>query len=419
MKIPLLQRLRETRVLENYSFMTALSIFSALIGLIIYPYVIRMTGKDAYGTYVYALTIATFFQVLLDFGFEAPSVKAIVQARNDLNEQSGIVTCVLSLKAVFIAICGLVYTLCIFIIPFMRTHWELCLFVFIHVVALSLFPTWYFQGLKKMKMVTYINLTLRLSTIPLIFWMVHSPQDIGLYALIIMLSIVIGTMVAYIFLFKDGIRFRRISVGRLITLLSDSVPFFATSLTCDLKSLVIKAIIKNTFGIGEVAIYDFAEKIVSIPRLFTVNINGALFPEVVNNATSSRVRRILKYERIIGILFTILIALLSYPAVMILGGKEMLDAIPVTIVLSASIYTGLVAGAYINFVLIPSNHYYIITINQIIAFVSCILFATFGLILWKDINIVALSLVLSGLIEILFCRYMSKRLNCSPLNSNN
>ena len=52
MNIHFLQRLRETRVLENYSFMTALSIFSALIGLIIYPYVIRMTGKDAYGAYI-------------------------------------------------------------------------------------------------------------------------------------------------------------------------------------------------------------------------------------------------------------------------------------------------------------------------------------------------------------------------------
>ena len=66
MNIHFLQRLRETRVLENYSFMTALSIFSALIGLIIYPYVIRMTGKDAYGAYIYAFTIATFFQAVID-----------------------------------------------------------------------------------------------------------------------------------------------------------------------------------------------------------------------------------------------------------------------------------------------------------------------------------------------------------------
>ena len=99
MKVPhIIKRLHETKVLENYSFMTALSIISALIGLVIYPFVIRATGKDAYGTYIYAFTIASFFQVLIDFGFDAPCAKAIVQARDDLRECSRIVSAVLLLN---------------------------------------------------------------------------------------------------------------------------------------------------------------------------------------------------------------------------------------------------------------------------------------------------------------------------------
>jgi len=410
------QRLRETRVLENYSFMTALSIFSALIGLVIYPYVIRMTGKDAYGTYVYAFTIATFFHVIMNFGFESPCAKAIVQAKDNLQEQCRIVSNVLTLKAGFILLCGIVFTAGLFLVPFMRSYQTLCVISFIHLTALSLFPTWYFQGLKKMKTVTYINVAIRLSTIPFILWLVHSPQDIERYAVIVMTSIVLGTIVAYICLFKRGIRLERVSMERHKKLLSDSLPFFATFLTDSLKSLSVKAIIKHTFGVGDVAIYDFAEKLVNIPRLFTQNINGALFPEVVNNATPYRVQRILKYERLIGAGSCVLIAILSYPAVLILGGREMMDAVSVTIILSALIYTWLVAGAYINFVFIPANRYYIITINQVIAFVSCVLIAIVGLFFWRNLNMVALSLILSGFIEILFCRYMSKRLPDSPLN---
>lgn len=418
MKIPILQRLRETRVLENYSFMTALSIFSALIGLIIYPYVIRMTGKEAYGTYVYAFTIATFFHVIMNFGFESPCAKAIVQAHKDLKEQSRIVSNVLTLKAGIILLCGVVFTACLCLIPFMRMYQSLCIISFIHLTALSLFPTWYFQGLKKMKTVTYINVAIRLSTIPFILWLIHSPQDIECYALIVMVSIVLGTIVAYICLFARGIRLERVSLAYHKRLFSDSLPFFATYLTDSLKSLTVKAIIKHTFGVGEVAIYDFAEKLVNIPRLFTQNINGALFPEVVTNATPSRVQRILKYERLIGAGFCVLIALLSYPAVLILGGRAMMDAVSVTIILSASIYTWLVAGAFINFVFIPTNRYYIITYNQIIAFVSCVIIAFIGLFVWRNINMVALGLCLSGFIEILFCRYMSKRIEGSPLATN-
>ena len=328
MKMTLLQRLKETRVLENYSFMTALSIFSALIGLIIYPYVIRVTGKEAYGTYVYAFTIATFFQAVIDYGFDSPCAKAIVQAREDLRELGRIVTSVLLLKLVFIVLCAVAFVICIYCVPFMQNHFRLCLMTFIQLIATSLFPVWYFQGLKKMKFVTYINLAFRLSTIPLIIWLVHAPEDIGVYAFIVMSSIILGTLIAYVCLFADGICLQRVTIDRLRVLLYDATPFFATSLTSSFKALAVKTIIKHSFGIGEVAIYDLAEKIVTIPRFFTQNINGALFPEVVNNATSNRVRRILKYERIIGVGFALAVALLSYPLVLMFGGHEMQEAIP-------------------------------------------------------------------------------------------
>ncbi len=388
--------------------MTALSILSALIGLIIYPYVIRMTGKVAYGTYVYAFTIATFFQVIMDFGFDSPCAKAIVEAREDLLERSRIVTSVLTLKLCLIAACGLVFALFVWFIPFMHNNSLLCLVTFIQLAATSLFPVWYFQGLKKMKHVTYINLTLRIATIPLIIWLVRTPEHINRYALIVMASIVTGTLISYLYLLQDGIRLQRITQQRLKRLISDATPFFATSITGVLKSLSVKTIIKQFFGVGEVAVYDLAEKIITIPRYFTQNINAALFPEVVANATPERVQRILKYERGIGACFTAVIALLSYPAVLILGGQQMIDAVYITAMLSTSIYTWLVVGAYINFVFIPANRYYIITINQIIAFATCVLFALAGLLLWNHIMMVALGLMLSGFVEVFFCRYYSR-----------
>ena len=173
----------------------------------------------------------------------------------------------------------------------------------------------------------------------------------------------------------------------------------------------VKAIIKHSFGVGEVAVYDLAEKIITIPRYFTQNINSALFPEVVANATPDRVKRILRYERRIGTGLALVIALLSYPAVLLLGGQQMLGAVWITVLLSTTIYTWLVAGAYINFVFIPANRYYLITLNQIVALVSCVLTAALGLLVWKDITVVAFGLMVSGFVEVLFCRYLTNRIN--------
>lgn len=408
-KLPFIQWLQETRVLENYSFMTALSIFSALIGLIIYPYIIRVTGKDVYGVYVYALTIATFFQAVVDYGFDSPCAKAIVLAKDNLQERNRIVSSFLALKSILVGVCGIIFLICLIFVPFMANHTAICIMTFIQLIAGSFFPVWYFQGLKKMKYVTYINLGVRLSTIPFILILILSPTDINLYAFIVMTSVLIGTFISYIFLFTDGVRLQRTSANRILLLFHETTPFFITSITGSLKGLAVKAIIKHSLGIGEVAIYDLAEKIVAIPRFFTKNINSALFPEIVSSPTASRVQRILKYERVIGISTAVIVSILSYPAVLLLGGGNMLDAVPVTILLSIMIYTELCAGAYIHFVFIPANRYYLVTMNQVSSFVSCILAAFAGLMFWEDISMVATGVVVSGFIEVLFCHYAAKK----------
>ena len=389
--------------------MTALSVLSALIGLIIYPYVIRVVGKEMYGTYVYALTLISYFLIVMDFGFDPPCAKAIVQANGNKDAYSHIVSAVFTAKLLLTIICGGIIAFLFHFVPFMASHKMLCVFAFVQAFAQVLFPGWYFQGTKTMKVVTYINLGFRLLTIPFIIGLIHSPSDVWYYALIVMLSIVLGTLSAYIFLIHDGIHIRLLPFREVKCFFKDGFPFFVTNLSDGLKSAILKTVIKQTLGVGEVAIYDMAEKIVNIPHILTQNINGALFPEIINNAAPRRVKKVLQTERTIGFAFMLLTILLSYPAVLILGGEQMRDAIPVTMILSITIYTWLVVGAYLNFIFVPQNKYYFVTINQFVALFSCILLMSVGLLIWRDVTMVALVRMLSGIAEIIFCTYITRK----------
>ena len=101
--------------------------------------------------------------------------------------------------------------------------------------------------------------------------------------------------------------------------------------------------------------------------------------------------------------------------VLILGGHSMTMAYPVAIILSFNIYAYLITGAYLNFVFVPSNKYYFVTIEQIIACVSCLslflLFATlFNAIAPEYIVLsVALGMAASSALELVFCRYADKK----------
>ena len=405
----IIKRLRETKVLENYTYMTALNIFTALISLIIYPYIIRVTGKYTYGIYVYAMTIALYFQIFLDFGFESPCAKAIVKNINNSAMCSEILSAVFSAKTYFYLLSIAIFCSLYAISSFVRENLLICLICFLQSYALSLFPQWYFQAIKDMKRVTYINLSCRLLTIPFIFLFVKNSQDIWIYALITTISYFVGTIIAYIFILNNKLKIKLLSLRIVFPYLKEAFPFFISDLAGNLKEGLLKTIIKNVFGIAEVAVYDLAIKLISIVRIFTQNINKSLFPEFIDRSTKDKVRQILKYERIIGLTITVLTCLVAYPAILLLGGSEMLDAFPLVLILSWTIYSYLIIRVYLDFVFVASGRYLFVTKNQLVALSSSVLLSLVGLFMWHNVATIALALSISGFIEIIYCRYVCIR----------
>lgn len=401
-----IRRLLATKVLQNYSYMSALNIFGALISLLIYPYVIRVVGSEQYGLYVFLMAVVMYFQAVLDYGFDQPAAKAIVQNKDDIVAQSRILSTVIMAK-IFLLVCVFIIAgLIISVIPVLRGNALLISILFFQPISTILLPVWYFQGIKDMRSVTIIQLCIRLLQIPFIFLLVHSPADILVYALIISTTTLLGGVVGLLTVIRRGIRLVRVPVSAVYTLFREGTPFFLTTMTGMIKERTLTIVIGAMCGMQEVAIYDLANKIVQIPRLFTQSINAALFPEVVDNAPAMRVQRILKHERIIALVIVLCVIILGYPAVYLLGGENMLGAYPLAIILSFTIYTYLVVGAYLQFVFIPHNKYYYVALNQLVALISCFLLCGIGLLFTHSTMLFAISLVLSGFAEIGFCRYI-------------
>ena len=58
------------KIIENYFFMTVLQVLNSFFYLLIYPYLIRALGGSAYGLYVFATSISTYFLFVINFGFD-------------------------------------------------------------------------------------------------------------------------------------------------------------------------------------------------------------------------------------------------------------------------------------------------------------------------------------------------------------
>ncbi|ODM54979.1 oligosaccharide flippase family protein [Elizabethkingia meningoseptica] len=397
-------------IIENYFFMTLLQILNSFFYLLIYPYLIKTLGSDNYGLFVFITSIVMYFVFFVNFGFDLPATKAIALALNDKHEISRILSCIYTGKVLFFAISVIVYFLLIFIVPFLYTNKELAIITFLQIINFVIFPNWYFQAIQKMKIVTLIQLSCKILTLPLIFLFVKSKNDLIIYATIVSGGFVFGGIIANIIIvYFHNIKIKFVKLKEIKVWIKDSLPFFLSNSTGIIKEQSVALIIGAFFGMKEVAIYDLANKIVSIPRTLLMSINGAIFPKLILNIDSTRVKKIIKYEFIISILVILMIIICGSFIVRVMGGIEMKLAYPLAILLSCSIMSWLIVGAYINFVFVPNKVSFYAVKNQIVALISFLLVTLIGLLVTKNLMILGVAICFSALAEIFYCIYITKK----------
>lgn len=399
-----------SKVAENYVFMTILQVLNVCFYILIYPFVIRVLGAESYGLYAYAAALVMLFITFVSFGFDLPAAKRIAEHASDTGVKEQVLSEVTTAKILLEGIALVVFAVLFPVSAKMQSAPVLYSIVFVQTLSNIFFPQWYFQGIQRMRVVTYIQVCFRLLSLPFIFWLLRAPEDLWIFALILTLCSVLGSLVAWwIIRYREGLHVRLVPLSDAWRSTREALPFFLSNATSALKEQGIVLLIGMFLGMTDVAIYDLANKIIIIPRTILSKLNDAIFPQMMAQPSASGRRKVLLGEVAIGLVSIVLVAAFGYWAVLVLGGKAMLASYPVSIILSVTILTWLVVGAMIYFYIIPSGQTYYITLNQVIAMVSTFAFAGVSLYFTHSVYLLAASLAIAGLIEIVFCSIVIRR----------
>ncbi len=412
---PFLRRLKallwDTKIFENYAFMTAVNVVNGLVGFLVYPYVIRVLGAENYGLYAFVLAVSLYFSLLVNFGLYRPMAKLVVENKDDKPTLSKLISGVLTLRFLLALAIVPVFILLLTFVPFMRQNASLFLLGFLLIFSNVLNIMWYYRGLSRMRVVASILMVIRLLSIPFIIIFVTSTDDACVYMLITVASqILCGLFTLFWAIYHDGIKLCAVSFSMIKELFRTGIPFFFDECTMSLKENGLPVLIGIFFQMCDVALYDLAVKVVNLFLQFLNQVNSAIFPEYVVKSTKDIVRRILKIEWIMSLSIIAFLALTGYWIILLLGGEQMLAAYPLMMMISAFIVSGLVVGCYTNFVFIARGKDSYIAKNQLIATIT--MFATFmiGVFLWHNILIAGLAVLLSVISEVLYCRFVARRI---------
>ena len=399
------------KIAENYFFMTLLLVLNSFFGLLIYPYLIRTLGAESYGVYIFASTVVNYFICFIGFGFDMYGVRLIAENPFSIKKKSNVLSIIFTTKLYLEIVSIILAILVSFVFPILRTYFWVYIVCFANTLLNIFFPTWYFQGVQKMRVVSYIQLIFKLLSLPFIFIFIKKPDDILLFAIIMTASSLLGALYAFIHLLVfERLKISLVPIKHTFVYIKESQYFFYTNFLNMMKIQTINLIIGTRYSMTDLALYDLANRIVSIPLMLITNINSALFPKVVSNFNVPLIKKILMTERIIGILAVLTVVVFGKIAIQILGGEAMEGSYWIAVILSFTIFAFLQTSCYIGLILIPNRKDSYVLKDLILSFTTLFTLIVLRMLLSKNILVLPLAFSLAALAELLYLRNVSKKI---------
>lgn len=333
-----------------------------IIPLLTLPYLTRVLGVEGFGIYSLTLSLAQYFVILIDFGFNLSASKKIAEHQDNPEYISKVFFETLYSKSILCAISILI----IILLTITSTHAVIqseLIYTVLMLIGTTLMPAWFFQGIEKLSVVTNLMIVAKLSMLPLFFIFVHSDADIK-YAVIIQSSMnLLAGIIAIIYIYrKKLVRVVNFSSLKIAHTLKDSFPIFFATLSISLYTMSTTIIIGMFSNVYEVSIFTAADRVKgAILGIFLV-LGNAFYPRInsllVNKKEEaySLIRKIFYWQGGLCIAITICVIVFSKLITKIMFGSEYSEVSTLLILFSPVYILVIQSTVLANYILLPHGY---------------------------------------------------------------
>lgn len=335
---------------KNLTNLSIVEFINIAVPFIILPYLLRVIGKEYYGLVIFAQAVISYFLILQNFGINTYAVKEVSLIKNNKRKLNSLVSNVFVFKIALFFFSLLLLFLLVSVFPYFKEI-KLLLFLTMWICFFDvIFPKWYFQGLERMKYITYVFVVSKLGSLFLIIFFVKEPNDYILIPIIYGVSSIIAGLGSLVILFKiDRVNFLFPKISDLKILMQRSNTFFISEAAVAVFANSNKVIIGSVLGMNELAYYDLADKIVSVFKHVPLNIvRNSIYPRVVITKNMNIVKNTTLIMGAYSIIVIVFIMIFASSIVNIIGGIEMSNSSNILKLFSISIFTTHISNYYIT-----------------------------------------------------------------------
>lgn len=314
-------------LLENFLSLGALQIISYVIPLITLPYQSRVLGVEKFGLVFFAYAFMAYFMVLTDYGFNLSATREIAVNRHNKNNISNIFSSVTCIKILLLILSYLILLVVSILVPKIHENWLVFQLSFLMVIGNAIYPVWFFQGMERMKYITFLNILSKIIFLILLFVFVKHQSDYMLVPLLNSLGFIVSGIIGMYFAIKHlGAKFYIPSFHSIKKQFKYSSEFFLSRVSVALYTNT------NSFCLGlissniMVGYYVAAEKIYTAISGMVYPLTNAIYPYIAKNKDIKLFRKILFLVVIINICICTFVYTFAPQIITIFYGAEMLKA---------------------------------------------------------------------------------------------
>lgn len=289
-------------LLSNFSSLAILQLLNMFLPLITLPYLVQVLGVETFGLLSFSLSIVMIFNIFISFGFELSATREISMNKSSLDKISEIFCSVLIIKSIFLLLSFIILLIILVLSEYIAEHSELYIITFGVVLGNSLFPTWIFQGMERMKYITIINAAVKIFFTLLVFKLVLDESDYLYVPLLSALGAFIGGGGALLLAIRMfNIKINCPSIKNIIHQFNSSKHFFLSRMANEGSRHYTITLVGLYFGNTVLGYYSMVEKLFYACMSIIGVVSQTLYPYM------SRVRNIklFVWVLVVAILLTV------------------------------------------------------------------------------------------------------------------
>ena len=347
-------------VISNAFALFILQGLQYLLPLILLPYLVRVLGIENFGLLAFASATIAFLRGVVAYGFDLSGPQQIAMNREHNSKITEIFSSIMAVKYLLVIFTFIILCVLLLTVDKFGQNWELFLLTFLVVLGDAIFPTWYFQGMEKMKFITYLRIGYKFLFVLLVIMFVKKPSDLVLVPLLDGVgAILVGIIAMYIVHTQFRIAFIIPKFENIIDQFNQGWYLFLSKMTVHFYTSINILVLGLMTSDLVVGYYSISMKIYGAIRGLLAPVNQALLPYLSKKYVQSKESYYLFVKKLnISYCFTLVIlSILTYTfsqeLIQLISGHVMLESITVLQILSISIVFAL--GGFYSILLVVKS----------------------------------------------------------------